>query len=323
MSSFCVIGSGISGATIANLLSKKHTIDLFDKARGPGGRASFKRLDKIKGFDHGTQYISPKTPAFKKFIKELIRKKVLKNWGGKHFFLDHIKKEKKNHTKIIGRKGNNDINKYLLKNINCYFQNELQKIDYKQKKWILTFTDGKKKIYEKLILTCPFPQLLKLAKKFIKNPLKNKKVKMDANITVMIVIKKTNKNISSYFFNDKILGWAAKENSKNRFKSNQDLWTLQSTYDWANKRINKNRENIELNSKILIDQFFKLTGIKKTKILFSLNHGWKFSSNSKVLNIKSYWNSSLGLGVCADWFVGPRLESGWISANDLHKKIKK
>ena len=145
---------------------------------------------------------------------------------------------------------------------------------------------------------------------------------MDANITVMIVIKKTNKNISSYLFNDKILGWAAKENSKNRFKSNQDLWTLQSTYDWANKKINKNRENLESNSKILIDHFFKLTKIKKTKILFSLNHGWKFSSNSKPLNIKSYWNSSLGFGVCADWFVGPRLESGWISANDLYKKIK-
>ncbi len=146
---------------------------------------------------------------------------------------------------------------------------------------------------------------------------------MDANITVMIIIKKTNKDTSSYFFNDKILSWAAKENSKNRFKSNQDLWTLQSTYDWANKKINKNQENIESNSKILIDQFFKLAGIKKTKILFSLNHGWKFSSNSKKLNIKSYWNSSLGLGVCADWFVGPRLESGWISANDLYKKIKK
>ena len=45
MSNFCVIGSGISGATIANLLSKKYSVDLFDKARGPGGRASFKRLD--------------------------------------------------------------------------------------------------------------------------------------------------------------------------------------------------------------------------------------------------------------------------------------
>ena len=38
---------------------------------------------------------------------------------------------------------------------------------------------------------------------------------MDANITVMIEIKKTNKNISSYLFDDKILG-IAKENSKKR-----------------------------------------------------------------------------------------------------------
>ena len=322
MSSFCIIGSGISGATIANLLSKKHSVDLFDKARGPGGRSSFKRLDKAKGFDHGTQYISPKSPAFKKFIKGLIKKKVLKNWGGKHLFLHKVKKEKKNHTKVIGSRGNNDISKYLLKNINCHFQNELKKVEYKKNKWILSFANGQKKTYEKVILTCPFPQLSKLTKKFIQSPFMKKKIKMDANITVMIAIKKTNKNISSYFFNDKVLGWAAKENSKKRFKSNQDLWTLQSTYDWANKKINKNRENLESNSKILIDHFFKLTKIKKTKILFSLNHGWKFSSNSKPLNIKSYWNSSLGFGVCADWFVGPRLESGWISANDLYKKIK-
>ena len=323
MSSFCIIGSGISGATIANLLNKKHTVDLYDKARGLGGRSSFKRLDKVKGFDHGTQYVSPKSPKFKKFIKELIKKKVLKNWGGKHLFLNQAKKEKKNHTKIIGHKGNNDISKYLLKNINCYFQNELIKINFRNKKWFLTFGNGQKKTYEKLILTCPFPQLYKLGKKYIKNSFINKKVEMDANITVMIVIKKTNKNISSYFFDDEILGWAAKENSKNRFKSKQDLWTLQSTYSWANKKINKNRENLEINSKVLIDHFFKLTGIKKTKILFSLNHGWKYSSSPKPLNIKSYWNSSLNFGACADWFVGPRLESGWISANDLYKKINK
>jgi renalase len=323
MSSYCIIGSGISGATIANLLSKKYSVDLFDKARGPGGRASFKRLNKVQGFDHGTQYISPKTPPFKKFIKELIKRKILKNWGGKHLFLNQTVKEKKNHTKIIGYKGNNDISKYLLKGINCYFQNELKKIDYKQKRWVLIFTDGQKKTYEKLILTCPFPQLSKLSKKFIKNSFINKKVKMDANITVMIAIKKTNENISSFFFNDKILGWAAKENSKKRFKSNNDLWTLQSTHNWANKKINKNKKNKYLNSKILIDRFFKLTGIKKTKILFFLNHGWKYSSSSKPLNIKSYWDSSINLGVCADWFVGPRLEAGWISANDLYKKIIK
>jgi predicted NAD/FAD-dependent oxidoreductase len=321
MSSFCVIGSGISGATIANLLNKKHTVDLHDKARGLGGRSSFKRLDKIRGFDHGTQYFSPKTPEFKKFTKKLIEKKILKIWGGNHKFLSDKKKENKKHVKVIGRKGNNDISKYLLKNVTCYFQSELKKINFQNRKWNLIFNDGEIRNYDNLILTCPFPQLKKLSKNYIKNSFIKEKVKMDANITILIEIKKTNLGCSSFLFNDRILGWAGYENSKRRFKSKSDLWTLQSTFNWANKKINQNKVLKKTNAKILIDKFFKLTGIKQTKILFSLNHGWKYSSNSKPLKLKSYWNSRLNLGVCADWFNGPRLESGWISANDLYKKI--
>ena len=78
MSDFCVIGSGISGATIANLLSKKNSVVLFDKARGIGGRASFKRVKDKIGFDHGTQYFSPKTKEFKRFTNALIKKRILK-----------------------------------------------------------------------------------------------------------------------------------------------------------------------------------------------------------------------------------------------------
>ena len=321
MSSFCVIGSGISGATIANLLNKKHTVDLYDKARGLGGRSSFKRLDKKRGFDHGTQYFSPKTTEFKRFTKKLIEKKILKIWHGNHKFLSDKKKENKKHVKVIGRKGNNDISKYLLKNVRCYFQSELKKINFQNRKWNLIFNNGEIRNYENLILTCPFPQLKKLSKKYIKNSFIKEKIKMDANITILIEIKKTNLGYSSFLFNDRILGWAGYENSKKRFKSKSDLWTLQSTFNWANKKINQNKVLKKTNAKILIDKFFKLTGIKRTKVLFSLNHGWKYSSNSKPLKLKSYWNSRLNLGVCADWFNGPRLESGWISANDLYKKI--
>ena len=323
MSSFCVIGSGISGATIANLLNKKHNVDLYDKARGLGGRSSFKRLDKIRGFDHGLQYFSPKTPEFKRFTKKLIEKKILKIWEGNHKFLSDKKKENKKHVKVIGRKGNNDISKYLLKNVRCYFQSELKKINFQSRKWNLIFNDGEIKNYENLILTCPFPQLKKLSKKYIKNSFIKEKVKMDANITILMEIKKTNLGYSSFLFNDRILGWAGYENSKKRFKSKSDLWTLQSTFNWANKKINQNKVLKKTNAKILIDKFFKLTGIKRTKVLFSLNHGWKYSSSSKPLKLKSYWNSRLNLGVCADWFNGPRLESGWISANDLYEKINR
>ena len=323
MKDFCIIGSGISGSTIAQILGKKYSLDVYDKARGAGGRSSNKKFNKNESFDHGVQYISPKSIQFKKFINSLIKKKIVKRWLGKHLFLNPNKKEDKKHIKIIGSKGNNSISKYLLKDINCIFNTELIKIYNKDKVWELDFSNGTKKFYKSLIFTCPFPQLKKLSRRYIKHSFIKQKVKMDSNITVMFATKKTRPNISSYFFSDPILGWAAYENSKKRFKSDYDLWTLQSTYKWANKVINKNKVNKLDNAKKLINKFFELTNLKKNKIFYIQNHGWKYSSNSKPFNIKSYWNNNIRLGVCADWFVGSRLESGWLSAKDLSLKIKK
>ena len=45
MLDFCVIGTGISGSTIAKLLNQKFSVNVYDKAKGIGGRSSFKRLN--------------------------------------------------------------------------------------------------------------------------------------------------------------------------------------------------------------------------------------------------------------------------------------
>jgi len=86
MKDFCVIGSGIAGSAIANLLSKKYSVEIFDKARGPGGRASNRRYKDNQSFDHGLQYISPKSSEFEKFILNLKKKQVVKKRTGKHFY---------------------------------------------------------------------------------------------------------------------------------------------------------------------------------------------------------------------------------------------
>ena len=75
MIDFCILGSGIAGSTIAKLLSKKYSVHVFDKARGPGGRSSNKRLKDNLSFDHGVQYISPKSKLFTKYIQRLHKKK--------------------------------------------------------------------------------------------------------------------------------------------------------------------------------------------------------------------------------------------------------
>ena len=65
MKDFCVIGSGISGATIANHLSKKYIVDVYDKARGAGGRASNKKLISKKALIMGPNIFLQKTSNLK------------------------------------------------------------------------------------------------------------------------------------------------------------------------------------------------------------------------------------------------------------------
>ena len=127
--------------------------------------------------------------------------------------------------------------------------------------------------------------------------------------------------VSSIKFNDEVLSWAANENSKKRFNSSNSLWTLQSSVKWAKKTINIYKKNKKVEN-LLISKFLNFTGYKKNKIIFKKTHGWKYSYNFHGSPYKSYWNKKLRIGVCADWLIGPKVESAWLSANDLAKKIK-
>ncbi len=321
MIDFAVIGSGISGATISNKLNKKYSIKVFEKAKGVGGRSSFKRHKDKVGFDHGLQYISPRSKEFKSFAKKLIKKRVIKHWKGNHKFLNERVKRDKKHIKLIGVRGNNDISKYLLKKVNCDFQSELSKIEREKDYWTLTFKDNSITYSKNLIITAPFPQVKKLSSKFIKTKLFKNKVKMNSSLTVLLITNKTGCKLSSFFTNDNILGWVSNENSKKRFKYNKDLWVLQSTYEYGKKHTDYYRNKRKFYTRVLINRFKKLTKLKIKKIYFSHIHGWKYSSNSNPIKTRSYWDKKLGIGICGDWFGGPRLENGWLSANSLYKKI--
>lgn len=322
MKDFCILGSGVSGSTIARLLSKKYTIQLFEKAKGVGGRASNRRFKKDLSFDHGTQYISPKNNSFKNFVSLLIKKKILKAWKGQH--INHELKQNKNANKYIGKKGNSDISKYLLKKIDVRLSKKIKNIKFNSKFWTITSEDNSKINFRYLILTCPYPQVKLLARNYIDKKMLNLKVKMEPNLTVMAVYKGyKNNSISSFKFNDDILGWAANENSKLRFKSKYLLWTIQSNNKWAKKYINKYKQNKKDVTFKLINRFSELTGFNNQNIIFSTIHGWKYSFNYKKTTLKSYWSTKYNIGVCGDWFLGPKIEHAWLSANDLFKKIKK
>ena len=320
MIDFCVLGSGISGSTIANLLDKKYNVLLIDKARGIGGRASNKTYKSNISFDHGLQYFSSKEKKFNKLINQLHKNKILKIWEGPHLDLSFKNKKTK---KFIGRNANNDLNKFFLKKIKKIFNYEIKSIIYTGKYWIVS--DKKRVIQAKnLIISFPYDQVVTVAKKYLSKKIIRMKVKMQPNITLMVTEKNNNKiPFSSLKLENSIISWIANENSKKRFKYGQNLWTIQANEKFSKKIINSYKKNKIKFSRIILKEFSNLLGIRHKSLKIFRIHGWKYSYSNYSTNINSYWNNKYKLGICGDWFLGPKAEHAWMSANKLFDKIKK
>jgi len=84
-----VIGAGMAGATCARALQLAgHSVHVFDKSRGPGGRLATRRVEWIDRqglsnttrFDHGAIGISARSEAFREFVDRCVHEKRLAMW---------------------------------------------------------------------------------------------------------------------------------------------------------------------------------------------------------------------------------------------------
>ncbi|MGY0193866.1 NAD(P)/FAD-dependent oxidoreductase [Leptothrix sp. BB-4] len=85
-----VIGAGMSGATCAQALTQAgHAVQVFDKARGPGGRLATRRMAWDEAgrrswttrMDHGALGITARSPAFLSFVHRGVQAGWLARWS--------------------------------------------------------------------------------------------------------------------------------------------------------------------------------------------------------------------------------------------------
>ena len=82
MMKIAVIGAGLSGLTVANQLKQHADVTVFEKSRGTSGRLSTRRAEPFI-FDHGAQFFTAKTDAFKSHIKPLIEAGIVAPWNAR------------------------------------------------------------------------------------------------------------------------------------------------------------------------------------------------------------------------------------------------
>jgi renalase len=154
-----IIGGGITGLTIANILHRKGIkVTVLDKGKGIGGRLATRRIsheESIEGvFDYGTQYFSVNSPQFQIWVDDWLQNNVIKEWCRGFGQTD-------SKPRYCGINGTRGIAQYLAKDLDVRTQTKAIELSY-EKKWLVE-TDSEIQ-YEghMLVMTPPVPQSLSL-----------------------------------------------------------------------------------------------------------------------------------------------------------------
>lgn len=313
--SIAVIGAGISGLIFARTLTDQgYNVQLFDKARGPGGRTSTRisRQDSKWVFDHGLPFLTYTDPRFELWVKAWMNSDVVRSWNPNL----KIWKEGKLHATekklYVGSPKNSSIAEHLAKELQVHTQERIVQLRYTKKGWIITNKDGKEHgPFPRIVLTLPPEQLYTLLPQRLSIP--GDIVQSHPQHAVMMrFIEPLKTDVDAIQFQHPSLYWFCRESSKPK-RSSENQWTLLTQPSWSAEHVDQEPESL------VAGLCEELSTALNTPIIPSQHqiHRWRYSQANNPLHIGSWWNEEFQIGACGDWLHGGSIEGAFLSGAHL------
>ncbi len=161
-----IIGAGLCGVTAARSLAigeNKQSWKLIDKSRSVGGRMATRRIEDAR-FDHGAQFFTVRSDAFKAEVDNWLKQGICKEWV--RGFGDSLDD---GHPRYVGASGMNRIVKHLAADLpreNIDLNEKVVEIEMVDGFISIMSEKGAKFFTKQLIMTAPLPQATTLLSQF-------------------------------------------------------------------------------------------------------------------------------------------------------------
>ena len=325
MKNVAVIGAGITGITLANLLQKKCNLTVFEKSRGVGGRMATRRATPYQ-FNHGAQYFKIENKEFKDFLQPLILNKIIKPLEASH--IEVLNKEVIKRTKIYNKQyftaesKMNSVVKYLINNnFSIKLLCKIEKILKENDNWFIVDSD---KVsygpYDWLFITIPPNQAIEILYNNFKFLDIIKKLKMRSCFSLMLGFDKIKEfDFDTALFLDEDVQWLSIR--KKIIDDNEyNNLLINSSYNFAEQNINGSKDKI---SDYLIKIVSDILKCELNNYQHKALHFWKYAMSEKNNNLGSLLDEDLKVIVCGDWCMNGKVEGGFLSAKDAANKLLK
>ena len=139
MKRIAIVGAGLSGLVLARCLCGVAKVTIFEKSRGVGGRMATRYADGYE-FDHGAQFFTARTPAFREFLQPLVKDRVVANWAPKFEELDrHGTRDRRDwgekYPHYVGVPRMNAVGKYLSTGLDVRTNTRIVEVRHDRDTW--------------------------------------------------------------------------------------------------------------------------------------------------------------------------------------------
>ncbi|MEQ8279929.1 MAG: FAD-dependent oxidoreductase [Deltaproteobacteria bacterium] len=316
-----IIGAGIAGATAARaLVDAGHDVTLLDKGRRVAGRVSTRAADGGRyHFDHGAQYFTARSAAFRDQTERWIGAGVAAPWLGRiGVAAGGVVRAKDDTTqRFVGIPGMNAIVEDLVSqvpSVRCGVRIEgLREVG---SKWVPVTDQGESLAPADFVLvTAPAPQAAKLVPS---DTLKRicSGAKMAPCWAVMAAFDAALPiDCDGIFFDGGPLRWAARNSSKPG-RDGSEAWVLHASDDWSQRMLEADADAIEI---ALLDAFFTATGTKPRAPQYVRAHRWRYATPLDEDGPRFVVDGSVG--IAGDWLAGARVEGAYLAGRDAARGI--
>ena len=310
MKQVAIVGAGISGLSCAaELQAAGYDVTLFDKGRGPGGRMSSRRFSTPLGeaiADHGAQYFTARDPAFVAQVQEWESAGIVAPWPD-------ISEDV-----WVGVPTMNQIVRHMATTLNVHWNVRITTASQTHNGWTLSGEDQQVDgHFDILVLAIPSEQAVTiLAQHDFGMAREAMLARFQPCWTAIFAFDAPLPTDASHLRDGDVIGWASRETNQPG-RTGLERWVVQASASWSADCLEEPADEV---AEALLTALAKELRLPPLQPIAQSTHRWRFAM-STGLGTGSLWNSHIGLGVCGDWLLGPRIECGWLSGRHLSGKI--
>lgn len=312
-----IIGTGISGVSLASMLQDQHadcSVTLFDKSRGLGGRMST-RYTPSNEFDHGASFFTARSESFRAFLQPWIESGVVAAWQPKITTLALGEKPYKRdwfETHYVAQPRMTALCKAIAGHIDTCLGDRVAGLEKKHSHWVVTTEAGHQFDFDWVISTAPADQTAALM------PIDLSAVVYDPLFVLMLGLDRS-LPFDAAVVKHPMIDWIADTATKPGRHCRPSI-VVHSTASWACQHVDS--EEIQVKAAML-NAFQELTSAQGRDVQL---HRWRYGRVSEPYIQPCWIDRELKLAACGDWCLGPRVEdafnSAWQLANELKTEIE-